>query len=100
MGSRREIGLCAALVLCILCGTGALAERVPLTGAPEDYSKQVTAIAVPAADNPVIAGENPLTGEAWTGEYKPVMVSTALHPLGIPALGREQRGLVHRISHA
>lgn len=82
--------LSAALALMLALPAAAVAEEISylmLTGREKDYSTTVTAISVPVAENPVIDGENPLTGEPWEGEYKPVMTTIDTHPNAYPLWG-------------
>lgn len=82
--------LAAALALMLAVPACVSAEDVAyltLTGKSKDYSSTVTAIKVPAEDNPVIVGENPLTGEPWEGEYRPVMTTIDMHPEAYPHWG-------------
>lgn len=87
---KRTRVLGAALALMLALPTGVSAQDVSyltITAKEKDYSTTVTAIKVPVEDNPVIAGENPLTGEAWEGQYKPVMTTIDTHPEAYPLWG-------------
>lgn len=85
---NRVLGAALALLLALPAGVNAEdVSYLTITGKDKDYSTTVTAIQVPVKDNPVIKGENPLTGEAWEGEYKPVMTTIDTHPEAYPLWG-------------
>jgi hypothetical protein len=88
MKTTRVLGAALALLLALPAGVSAQdLSYVTLTGKEKDYSTTVTAIKVPVEENPVIEGENPLTGEPWEGEYKPVMTTIDTHPDAYPLWG-------------
>ena len=83
---KKQTLCAAALSLMLAWPGGVLAQTVTLSGAKTDYAPTVTATETPLASRPVEEG-NPLTGEAWKGACKPVMVSYSLHPDAYPLIG-------------
>ena len=86
---KKQTLCAAALSLMLAWPGGVLAQTVTLSGAKTDYAPTVTATETPLASRPVEEG-NPLTGEAWMGACKPVMVSYSLHPDAYPLIGAQE----------
>ena len=55
-------------------------------GAPSSYGSASISVAVPG-ENPAIDGVNPITGEAYSGAYRPVLVTIDAHPEALPHWG-------------
>ena len=55
-------------------------------GAPKSYGSGKITLKMPK-ENPVAEGVNPITGEAFTGEYRPTLVSIDAHPAALPHWG-------------
>lgn len=91
--------LCAALlVVCLFAFTCALAEgsyymQLPTEGTAA--SLNVT-LAIPA-ENPVVQGVNPLTGEAWSGNYTPILCNIDTHPDGWPHWGVSSADITYEL---
>lgn len=84
----RVLGAALALMLALPVGVNAEdVSYLTITASDKNYSTTVTAMKVPAEEHDVIEGENPLTGEVWEGEYKPVMTTIDLHPEAYPLWG-------------
>ena len=85
---KKQTWCAAALSLLLALPGGAMAQTVTLVGAETDYAATVTAVEVPASPRQT-AGENPITGEAWDGPCRPVMVSYSLHQQAYPLIGAQ-----------
>ena len=55
-------------------------------GAPGSYGSASISVAVPG-ENPASEGVNPITGEAYSGAYRPVLVSIDSDPAALPHWG-------------
>ena len=61
-------------------------------GAPKSYGSEKISLKMPR-ENAVQDGVNPITGEAFSGEYRPTLVSIDAHPAALPwHPGRETAG--------
>ena len=90
-------GLTAAL-LAVPAGAGAAREfdlsitgltapgSAQQLGAPEDYGSAKITVSIPG-ENPALEGVNPLTGEAFSGAYRPTLVAIDAHPGALPHWG-------------
>ena len=52
-------------------------------GAPKSYGSEKLSLKIPK-ENAVQDGINPITGEAFSGEYRPTLVSIDAHPAALP----------------
>ena len=52
-------------------------------GAPKSYGSEKLSLKMPR-ENAVQDGVNPITGEAFSGEYRPTLVSIDAHPAALP----------------
>ena len=52
-------------------------------GAPKSYGSEKLSLKMPK-ENAVQDGVNPITGEAFSGEYRPTLVSIDAHPAALP----------------
>ena len=80
--------LAAVLTVCLAAAGVAVAEEsyyLELHAKDITSSRSIT-VAVPG-ENPVIDGVNPLTGEAWSGNYCPIGVNIDTHPKALPNWG-------------
>jgi len=90
--------IAAALVLCL--GTAAVASaegsyylELPASGITS--SRNIT-VNVPA-ENPVIEGINPITGETWFGNYYPIGVNIDSHPEALPHWGVSSADIIYEM---
>lgn len=81
-GKRLCIALFAMLLL-ISCACAESFVEIPATGLTVSQRISVTL----PGENPDVPGINPLTGESWTGVYRPILVSTDNHPDALPHWG-------------
>lgn len=75
--------LCTLSLVCLLAFSCALADgsyRMQLPTEGTAASRNVT-LAIPP-ENPVVQGINPLTGEAWAGNYTPILCTIGTNPDG------------------
>lgn len=88
------------MVALLLLPTVLVAEEMTyltLTGKDKDYTTTVNAISLPVKENPVVSGENPLTGEAWSGTYSPIMTTVDTHPGAYPLWGISSADLFYEM---
>ena len=92
----KQIKVRALLIttLLLLAVNITLAERVTLPYAKES-STIITATIPP--ENPVIIGENPLTGELWSGAYHPILVQTDADPNALPHWGVSSADITYEL---
>ena len=100
-------GLTAAL-LAIPTGAGAAREfdlaasgltasgSAQQLGAPGDYGSAKITVSVPG-ENPVQDGVNPITGEAFSGAYRPTLVSIDAHPAALPHWGASAADITYEM---
>ncbi len=65
-------------------------------GAPANYGSASITVAVPA-DNAAQEGINPITGEAYSGSYQPVLVNIDSHPRALPHWGVASADLIYEL---
>ena len=65
-------------------------------GAPKSYGSGKITLKMPK-ENPVAEGVNPITGEAFTGEYRPTLVSIDAHPAALPHWGAASADLIYEM---
>lgn len=65
-------------------------------GKASDYGSSKVTISMPG-ENPVLEGVNPLTGEAYDGEYQPVLVNIDTHPGALPHWGVSAADLTYEM---
>lgn len=80
--------IAAALILSLCSASFAVAEEsyyleLPSKGVAS--SRQIS-VNIPQ-ENPVVDGINPLTGEVWGGDYRPIGVNIDQHPEALPNWG-------------
>jgi len=90
--------IAAALVLCLATAAVASAEgsyylELPAKGITS--SRNIT-VNVPA-ENPVIEGINPITGENWFGNYYPIGVNIDSHPEALPHWGVSSADIIYEM---
>lgn len=97
------------LALCLLLAAGA-ASAAGLDLAQAGITVSGTAVELPAAgsgsekitvavpaDNPVQEGVNPITGEAYSGSYQPVIIDIDSHPRALPHWGVASADLIYEM---
>ena len=92
--NRAKAGVFFAAALLLSAVSVASAERVTLPYVRE--SSTVITAAIPP-ENPAIAGENPLTGELWSGEYHPILVQTDADPNALPHWGVSSADITYEL---
>ena len=78
----------AALVLSLCVASFAVAEEsyyLELPSAGIESTRKIS-VSIPE-ENPVVDGINPLTGEVWSGTYRPIGVNIDQHPEALPNWG-------------
>lgn len=65
-------------------------------GAPKSYGSGKITLKMPR-ENPVAEGVNPITGEAFTGEYRPTLISIDAHPAALPHWGAASADLIYEM---
>lgn len=105
---KKLICLCFAACLCLLAAFPACAAfdvaQTGLTfsgeaqqlGKPKDYGSSKVTLSVPN-DRPAEDGINPITGEYWTGDYRPVLINIDAHPRALPHWGVASADLVYEL---
>ena len=90
---KGALTLIAALILGVGAAAAASAERVTL---PYPLPSTVITARIPP-ENPVVAGENPLTGELWSGAYHPILVQTDADPNALPHWGVSSADITYEL---
>ena len=65
-------------------------------GAPKSYGSEKLSLKMPK-ENAVQDGVNPITGEAFSGEYRPTLVSIDAHPAALPHWGVASADLIYEM---
>ena len=65
-------------------------------GAPKSYGSEKLSLKMPR-ENAVQDGVNPITGEAFSGEYRPTLVSIDAHPAALPHWGVASADLIYEM---
>ena len=65
-------------------------------GAPKSYGSEKLSLKMPK-ENAVLDGVNPITGEAFSGEYRPTLVSIDAHPAALPHWGVASADLIYEM---
>lgn len=65
-------------------------------GKPESYGSEKIKVPVPD-ENTAQSGINPITGESWQGEYRPVLVNIDSHPRALPHWGVASADLIYEL---
>ena len=65
-------------------------------GKAKDYGSKTITVRVPA-ENPVVDGESPLTGEPFSGEYQLVLANIDTHPRALPHWGVASADLIYEL---
>ncbi|MBE5799569.1 MAG: DUF3048 domain-containing protein [Clostridiales bacterium] len=80
--------IAAALVLSLSVTSFAVAEETYYLELPSKDIKSTRKISVNIPEeNPAVDGINPLTGEVWSGTYRPIGVNIDQHPEALPNWG-------------
>lgn len=80
--------IAAALVLSLCVTSFAAAEETYYLELPTKGVESTRKISVSIPEeNPVVNGINPLTGEVWSGTYRPIGVNIDQHPEALPNWG-------------
>ena len=80
--------IAAALILSLCAASFAVAEESYYLELPSKGIESTRKISVNVPqENPVVDGINPLTGEVWTGDYRPIGVNIDQHPEALPNWG-------------
>ena len=92
--------LMAALPACAAFDVGQTGLTVPgeaqQLGKPASYGSAKVTVKVPGS-NPVQDGVNPITGESWSGDYRPVLINIDSHPRALPHWGVGSADLVYEL---
>ena len=86
--------LLTALLLLVFAAASAQADNVVLPYA--EPSSTVITEDVPS-ENPVEVGVNPLTGEPWSGKYRPIMVQIDADPNALPHWGVSSADIMYEL---
>ncbi len=90
--------LAAAIAVCLLLSTAALAEGSYYTELPTaDVTSSMNITLNMPGENPVIDGVNPLTGESYNGSYTPILVNIDTNELGWPHWGLSSADIVYEM---
>jgi len=65
-------------------------------GTPSSSGSENVPFVMPG-ENPVTAGVNPITGEAYSGSYRPVLVNIDTHPRALPHWGVSSADLMYEM---
>ena len=65
-------------------------------GKPESYGSEKIKVPVPD-ENTAQSGINPITGESWQGDYRPVLVNIDSHPRALPHWGVASADLIYEL---
>ena len=65
-------------------------------GKPKSYGSEKIKVPVPG-ENAMQSGTNPLTGESWQGDYRPVLVNIDSHPRALPHWGVASADLIYEL---
>ena len=65
-------------------------------GKPESYGSEKIKVPVPD-ENTAQGGVNPITGENWQGDYRPVLVNIDSHPRALPHWGVASADLIYEL---
>ena len=65
-------------------------------GKPESYGSEKIKVPVPD-ENAAQSGINPITGESWQGDYRPVLVNIDSHPRALPHWGVASADLIYEL---
>lgn len=65
-------------------------------GKPESYGSEKIKVPVPDG-NTTQSGINPITGESWQGDYRPVLVNIDSHPRALPHWGVASADLIYEL---
>ena len=65
-------------------------------GKPKDYGSKEITVKVPG-ENPIVAGESPLTGEPFSGEYRLVLANIDAHPRALPHWGVASADIIYEL---
>ncbi|MGN0991929.1 MAG: DUF3048 C-terminal domain-containing protein [Candidatus Ventricola sp.] len=63
---------------------------------PKDYGSKEITVKVPG-ENPIVAGESPLTGEPFSGEYRLVLANIDAHPRALPHWGVASADIIYEL---
>ena len=88
--------LAAALILCMAAGAAA-AESYYLELPAKDITSSMNITVNVPAENPVVEGINPLTGEPWNGSYTPIGVNIDTHPKALPNWGVSSADIIYEM---
>ena len=65
-------------------------------GKPSSYGSEKISVPIPD-ENAAQSGINPITGESWQGEYRPVLVNIDSHPRALPHWGVASADLIYEL---
>ena len=65
-------------------------------GAPKSYGSEKLSVKMPK-ENSVQDGVNPITGEAFSGDYRPTLVTIDTHPAALPNWGVSSADLTYEM---
>lgn len=104
--SFRFLAVCALVLACIAPSWALAADfsasgltvsgTAQQLGAPASYGGDSITVQMPG-ENPVISGVNPITGEAFSGEYRVTLANIDAHPNALPHWGVASADLMYEM---
>lgn len=104
--SFRFLAVCALVLACIVPSWALAADfsasgltvsgTAQQLGAPASYGGDSITVQMPG-ENPVISGVNPITGEAFSGEYRVTLANIDAHPNALPHWGVASADLMYEL---
>lgn len=104
--SFRFLAVCALVLACIAPSWALAADfsasgltvsgTAQQLGAPASYGGDSITVQMPG-ENPVISGVNPITGEAFSGEYRVTLANIDAHPNALPHWGVASADLMYEL---
>ena len=91
---KRILWTAAALALLLALASQACADYVTLPYVQLSSTRITKRV---PGENDAVPGENPLTGESWSGFYHPVMVQTDADPNALPHWGVSQADILYEL---
>ena len=105
---KKTLILLLAILTCLLSLTPAYAEfnisdaglavsgSAQQLGKPDSFGSEKITVPIPE-DNTLQSSVNPITGESWQGDYRPVLVNIDSHPRALPHWGVASADLIYEL---
>ena len=105
---KKTLILLLAILTCLLSLTPAYAEfnisdaglavsgSAQQLGKPDSFGSEKITVPIPE-DNALQSSVNPITGESWQGDYRPVLVNIDSHPRALPHWGIASADLIYEL---